>query len=331
MTSIIYASLISLGSILFNEPIVKPESIPSYFVEVDEVKDSIVYTKSGEFLLSQDEELSREYWDLNNSSLVDTLKHQLSLLPKEKRNIIIYIHGLWGNTWQPFSECNRALQKNIWSQEDSPYGLQVSLMWNGKLNYDDNVSRALRSGALMRDLVQEIHQLAEEEDGHVSYLIHSMGHRVFQGLWSDQFDKGEYSAKHIIMAGADLHTDTFEEGKPMDNIEHFAESVTVQVHNNDRTLGVSQAINKRGRLGRSGIKDLDLVPDIVRQVDVSVIDDLEFFGAKFSNHRYYYASPTVREDMINILWHKDIVGVQPARTKLDHEKRFKLEPGIKSE
>jgi hypothetical protein len=39
----------------------------------------------------------------------------------------------------------------------------------------------------------------------------------------------------------------------------------------------------------------------VKIIDVSLVTDSEQLGGKLFNHRYFYLSPTIREDIHNIL------------------------------
>jgi len=96
--------------------------------------------------------------------------------------------------------------------------------------------------------------------------------------------------------------------------------MTIYVHNNDRSLKLSKLVNKNKRLGLNGL-DPYRMPENFRIIDVSTITDHRNFMTSMSNHRYFYMSPTVTEDIKRMVWGKDFV---TAKQKLDHPRRLKL-------
>ena len=83
-------------------------------------------------------------------------------------------------------------------------------------------------------------------------------------------------------------------------------------------------INKVDRLGLGGIKNLDQVTESITQVDVSVITDNEDPPSKFSNHRYFYMSPTIRKDMALFFLGEGRKKI-PRRKRLGHDRKYMLE------
>lgn len=315
--------LFSLMISLMASPASAENVIPNYYIEVDG-KGEEKPLKYGELVYTPDYNVEKEEWSIDQNQMLESISQALQSQPDGKKDVMIYIHGLWGNTWIPFADSHKKMMEDIWNDPDSPFGMVISLVWDGGANYDSNVATALRSGEYLSVITQDIHKLVSDNGGRVSYMLHSMGHRVFQGIWSDEFETTEHRATDVVMMGSDLHTDTFEENNPMHHLHKFTDEIVVYVHNNDRTLGFSKAFNGRSRLGLGGVDDMDKTPDILTQVDVSTLTDVQGFGARFSNHRYYYASPTVRQDIRHVLWGDEVDKTK--RSPLGHDRYLQLLP-----
>lgn len=277
-----------------------------------------------------DDKVSKNGWDAvsRKTDFLDSLSYKMNLLPASKQNVLIYIHGMWGHNWSYLGANHKIMHDQMWMGDSNPYGMVITIIWHCGPIYHDNVDIAIQSGNVLAPLIKNIHEIANttNAESKTSYVLHSMGNRVFQGLWSSSLaDNIEYRADNIIMAGADLETNVFEDDQPFGHIENLAKEVLVYVHNNDRTLSVSKLLNKKDRLGLHGIEDITAVSDHITQVDVSVITDNEDIPASISNHRYFYMSPTVRKDLVMTLNGADESDI-PRRKKLKHKRSLMLEP-----
>ena len=299
------------------------------FVEVDVSKTGDEIVKYGRIVYNEKNSPRRKYFkkDTNKAMFLDTLSSDLNEFPLEKRNTLFYIHGMWASGWSFLKGNHRKMQTEMWSNKANPNGMVVTVIWHCKLNYFENKEMALKSGKILAPLIRQIHDVCAlaSDNSKTNYLIHSMGHRVFEAIWQDQFTENmKYHADNIVMAGADLETNAFEDGEVLRNIDYFSKDIVLYVHNNDRVLGVSKVINGKNRLGLDGIQNLDKVSNSILQVDVSVIIDNEDAPSRLSNHIYFYTSPTVRKDIA--LFYKDLAKEKfPRRKKLNHPKRAILE------
>lgn len=324
------AALLLFFSLIFSSTIIKAQDASrNLFVEIDVNATDEEKVKFGRIAYEEDNTPSRFYFegDDRRQMFLDSLSYDLSILPNDKKNTLLYIHGMWAYNWSFLKGNHETMQSKMWDNNANPNGMVVTVIWHCKVKYLENSEMAMKSGKILSPLVKQIHDItAQASDfSKTNYLIHSMGHRVFQSIWEGNLTEDmSYHAEHIIMAGSDLETNAFEEGEILGNIDYLSQDILLYVHNNDRTLGISKMINGEDRLGLQGIKNFDKVSDAIMQVDVSVINDNEDASSKFSNHRYFYTSPTVRKDIA--LFYQGISKDKiPRRKELDHPHRVMLE------
>lgn len=298
------------------------------FIEIDVADQGDDLVRYGRIVYNEDLSPKRHYFEGANKRdmFMDTLAKDLSELPVEKRNTLFYIHGMWAYKWSFLKGNHKKMQKDMWANTANPNGMVVTVIWHCKVNYFENRKMALQSGKILSPLIRQIHDVTESAstESSTNYLIHSMGHRVFQNIWEGHLKKDmSYRAERIVMAGADIEPNSFEQGEILANIGYLSDNILIYVHNNDRTLGMSKILNKEDRLGMHGILDLDKVSNSILLVDVSVVNDNEDPPSKFSNHRYFYMSPTVRKDMA--LFYQGVDrDKMPRRKVLNHDKRWML-------
>lgn len=299
------------------------------FIEIDVTDQNRDIVRYGRIVYEEDFTPNREYFEGRQAKdmFLDTLANSLSLMPVEKRNTLLYIHGMWAYKWSFLKGNHKKMQTDMWAHNSNPNGMVITVIWHCKVNYFENKEMALKSGKILSPLIRRIHDVTTmaSSTSETNYIIHSMGHRVFEAIWENHLEEGmQYKAGHIVMAGSDLESNAFEDGEVLGNIEYFSDEILLYVHNNDRTLGMSKMLNKKDRLGLEGIADLDKVSSNILQVDVSVINDNEDAASKFSNHRYYYMSPTIRKD-IALFYQGVSKEKMPRRKNLNHSNRYMLE------
>lgn len=304
--------------------------VANLFIEVDVDKNEEEMIRYGHITYNEDFRARKIYWadDIDEDHFVDSVRTQLALLDPAKRNILLYIHGMKGDSWGFLGDSHEVMQREMWSHDQHQYGLFMTIIWKCGTTYHGNVDDALHTGKKIAPLVHRIHNESESisDKTKISYLVFSMGNRVFQGIWADELEHNERCSIHqLIMTGADLETNIFEPGQTYEYIDRLAERVLVYRHNNDRTLGFSKAFNGQGRLGLQGIADLNKVSPKIIQVDVSLIDDNEDLSSSFTNHRYFYMSPTVRRDLFLTLNGEYTPDLLPRRKRLGHDRRYLLE------
>lgn len=299
------------------------------FVEIDVSATGDEIVKYGRISYDEKNVPKRKYFrkDVRKEMFLDSLAYDLESLPLEKRNTLFYIHGMWAYQWSFLKGNHKKMQREMWANNANPNGMVVTVIWHCKVKYSENEEMALKSGKILSPLIRQIHDVtaSASTNSKTNYMIHSMGHRVFQAIWEGYLlEDMQHHAEHILMAGSDLETNAFEKGEILENIEYLSNDIMLYVHNNDRTLGVSKVVNGQDRLGLDGIQDLDKVSDAIWQVDVSVINDNEDAASKFSNHRYFYMSPTVRKDVA--LFYQGVAKDKiPRRKELNGPRRWMLE------
>ena len=309
--------------------IVAQSTSQNLFIEIDVSAPGDEIVRYGRISYYEDNTPKRYYYkgDDIKSMFLDSLAQDLESMPVAKRNTLFYIHGMWAYQWSFLKGIHKKMQTDMWDNSINPNGMVVTIIWHCKVNYSENKEMALKSGKILSPLIRDIHDVtaAASLESVTNYMVHSMGHRVFQAIWEGHLSENmPYHAEHILMAGADLETNSFEEGEVLNKIGYLSDDIMVYVHNNDRTLGMSKMLNNSDRLGLQGIQDIDKVSSLILQVDVSVINDNEDSPAKFSNHRYFYMSPTVRKDIA--LFYQGIEKDKiPRRKELNHPRRLMLE------
>lgn len=324
--------IILLFSVLVSSNVEAQIPSKNLFVEIDVSKSGDEMIRYGRIIYDDNYKTKRSFFEGEEvrQMFLDSLSQDLALLPPAKRNTLFYIHGMWAYQWSFLKGNHKKMQSDMWANNINPNGMVVTIIWHCKVKYDENKMMALNSGKILSPLVRQIHDITSETSPNstTNYMIHSMGHRVFQNIWNDHFSKDmNYSAGHILMAGADLETNTFEKGEALEGIGYLSNNILVYRHNNDRTLGVSKMLNNEDRLGFDGIRDINKISKSITQVDVSVITDNEDPPSKFSNHRYFYMSPTVRKDIALFFMDANKESI-PRRKELGHERNLMLEMPI---
>lgn len=235
----------------------------------------------------------------------------------------VMIHGIWGDFIFAWKEMVRNLSRDVYSERDGKKRVLVSIIWDSSINYLTGVKIARQKGEFLGPMLAELVGCQSEETK-ITFLCHSMGNRIFQHMimGSGLMGAGDQKIDHYISAGADVESNIFEKDQPLADLHKVVGMTTIYMHNNDRSLKMSKLINKNKRLGLNGL-DLTKVADNFRIIDVSVITDHVNFSSSMSNHRYFYMSPTVIQDIRRMVWGGDFTR---NKRKLDHARRWKLLP-----
>ena len=156
----------------------------------------------------------------------------------------------------------------------------------------------------------------------LTFLCHSMGNRIFQHMLmgSNLSTTRRKRINHYISVGADLESNIFEKGEPLEWLHTVVDDITIYIHDNDRSLTMSKLVNKSLRVGLNGV-DLQQLPENFKIVDVSNITDHINFVSSISNHRYFYMSPAVMKDLGRMVRNEDI---NIDKRILDHPRKYQL-------
>ncbi len=291
-----------------------------YYIEVESEDSTDYQAIYGDFSINSDDRVEKqEALDIDEDEFFSTLEKNLKSLPRKKRNILIFIHGMWAHRDFFQEEQLSRMRQDVLKNGDSPYGMVVSLIWHSGMNYHYNVTHSRSVGKYYS---HHISRLLDIEADNFSVMAHSMGNRVFQGVL-DEISEEECTDPlfdKMLFIAADLEEDIFAADKPLSDIDRYVRQPIVYVHNNDRSLGLSRALNENDRLGlNANAETLEDNPSITI-IDVSTVNDNDGFGPSLSNHRYFYTSPSVRNDL-----YYSLHGLEnPLRIPLKSDRRFKL-------
>lgn len=206
----------------------------------------------------------------------------------------LYIHGMWADNSLAWKDTYKQLHRDVYKKRKNNQ-VVVSIIWDAAVIYAKSVEKARHKGAyLSKDITTLLHA---QKEHHISVLAHSMGNRVWQYIVKDNLPAEDKIVDSYLVLGADLEADIFESGKPLEHLPSLCKEITVYMHNTDRTLMISSYLNDCDRLGLSGIQDSLLQHEAYRLIDVSTIEDGKGLSS-IANHRYFYTSESVREDML---------------------------------
>ena len=236
----------------------------------------------------------------------------------------IFIHGIWADTRFAWEEMVQNVSRDIYGSEDNKQNVLLSIIWSSALEYKKGVEIARRKGDYLSQFLKNL-LYSNNNNYKINFLCHSMGNRVFQHMIneSDLIDTGKKIIDQFVSVGADIESNTFEDGEPLHGLEHLVNDITIYMHNNDRTLGMSRLLNSSDRLGLNGVPDITALADNFRTIDVSIITDHDDLSSKIGNHRYFYMSPSVRKDIKRVLFEKDFI---TSKKPMKHSRRLKLLP-----
>ena len=100
----------------------------------------------------------------------------------------------------------------------------------------------------------------------------------------------------IVMIGSDAACDSFEEGKGFDHITAMTDYVSVLVNRKDGPLTLSQYMNMKNRMGKSGPTNLNRLPENIKVWDVTGLiawQDLPAMG-----HDYLLRNSEIRDQLL---------------------------------
>ena len=246
-----------------------------------------------------------------DSFLVWLIK-DIGVMPIEKRNILWYVHGMWGGQRNNFRRAYKLMNHHLLSNNESNIGQMVSLKWPGNdFDYKQNKKRLYNLAPILEQqfipLVQRMHvasyfSLGQSMD--IDLLAHSLGNELVKEilLSSTYVMRDEPGLfRELLWTASDLSSDIFEDKNVMDRISRSAERHHFYFSERDLTLEVSHKLNKQDRLGRSGPTEASYSADNFYYIDVTLIKDEVNFPDLISGHSYYRASPIVTDDIIAVL------------------------------
>ena len=251
----------------------------------------------GKKLIKKDTILNKDEWVKTYELAIDQLSH-------EKNGLIIYIHGYQGDNKYFMQQSGYIIQSEIFDNPTHKYGMALSLQWKSVLPYDTAVKNAYEKGKNFVNLLDSIYIVLKSKhpDAPVTFITHSMGNSVWQGIFENWVVKRpDVYINNSIMFAADLESNIFSNG--FSGIEKSVGKVYIYHNLSDRTLQMANALKSHQRLGIVG-PDLPIPPSLDSVLVVrnaTEIKDDESFAGNLTFHRYYYGSPTIRKEIVDIL------------------------------
>ena len=305
---------------------VSQQDLKHYYIKVDGNKPSNFKVEIG-IIQYNEKYFPKKVPEEDIGSLDQLIKSIYKDLSKPKTSEIlnIFIHGIWADSKFAWEEMIKNISKDTYDVQDDLQKVMLSIIWDSSIDYKKGVQIARLKGDYLSKFIKDLLE-SNEEKYRINFLCHSMGNRVFQHIIneSDLIDADTLLIDQFVSVGADIESNAFEEGEPLHGLEQLVNHITIYVHNNDRTLGMSRLLNSSDRLGLNGVPDITALPENFRTIDVSTITDHDDFSSKIGNHRYFYTSPSVRKDLQRVLWYKDFT---TSKKEMKHPRRLKLLPG----
>jgi len=275
---------------------------PHLFVYDIGPKPSARQYEYGNFTMNTDK-ITKTNIVIDQELWINAVSENIERLKPNKSGIIIYIHGFQGDNKYFVQSSGYTLQKDVFDNDAHPYGMTISLQWKSGLTYNDAVQTALQKGANMAAIVDTIYQIQQKKypRAPISVICHSMGNRVWQGLYSEWINLNKaLKIDRVLYFAADLECDIFDTAFP--ELQNHVGHSYVFYSRVDRTLQMANALKVYRRLGiYSTAPQTDLLSKHITLIDATDIKDEETFAGKLSLHRYYYGSPTMRKEIVRLL------------------------------
>lgn len=244
--------------------------------------------------------LKRNIWAIPNP-LFQALEGEIAQLRPEKSGLIVYIHGYQADNIFFMQKSGYTIQDKVFDCSSLPYGLALSLQWSSVIPYHKAVDAAYEKGSQFASFMVKISDLLHvyHPQAPISFICHSMGNRVFQGLYETWLsEQSDMKINQIFFMAADLESDIFERG--LQDLGVHSQLLHVYFNQQDFTLKIANAMMKHPRLGIYGVREF-ASPKNCLQYDVTGLEDDRSFIGNLMHHRYFYGSKTVRDGMIEHL------------------------------
>ncbi len=235
---------------------------------------------------------------------MEEIKRSIDHLSSGKNGLIVYIHGYQGDNKYFVQQSGYKIQSDIFDKSEHDYGMALSLQWKSVIPYDTAVKNAYEKGKNYVKLLDSIYIALKSKhpDAPISIIAHSMGSRVWQGIFENWVIlRPDLYIDNSIIFAADLESNIL--GTGFSGIEKSVGKIYIYYNLLDRTLQMANALKSHKRLGIYG-PDLPLPPaleSVVELRNATEVDDDESFAGKLTYHRYYYGSPSIRKEIIEIL------------------------------
>ena len=260
----------------------------------------------------------------------------ISSLPNDKKELLFYIHGMWGGRKSNFRRAYNMMEEQYINNPGSDIARIVSLKWPGNdFDYKKNKSRVYALAPFIEEeivpLVRKLQlmgYIALEGKIHTDMIVHSLGNELLKEIILEMPDEQlEHPLwDNVIWAASDLDFDIFEDTKVVERFEDVAFKNVFYFSDRDLTLEVSRKLNDKDRLGRGGPLFADGLPSNFSFVDVSLVKDESNFPDLISGHSYYRSSTLVTQDIIGVLMGDYSNANQSRLSKVNNPNYFVITP-----
>ncbi len=261
-------------------------SVAHYYIKIKSTSSDETPFQFEYGVLDVDSEYKIKLVPHDYSNLEDFTSQILSNSTKHKTpfDFNLFIHGIWSDFMPSWKRTIRALTQEVFSKQEYPQ-IVLSIIWESKISYSRSIPVAYNMG---KKISPEIINLLDKiSANHKNVIAHSMGNRVFQGIVEAYLPSDHIIIDHYHAMAADLENNIFDMGQPLYDLPTLIANTIIYRHNTDRSLAMSEIINKNQRLGLSGPTKATLQRNGFFVIDVSKL--LSKWGlADLSNHRYFH-------------------------------------------
>lgn len=197
------------------------------------------------------------------------------------QRIWVYFHCMWGNN-SVFQRMTLGYIDELIDQGGN--NTLLSVIWPAnELGYKRNWKKVIEKGHRLGNFFR---CMAQGQKGPVNVISHSMGNRIFQGVWQAAGDT--LKLENLVLAAPDLDADIF--GHDFRNMENRVKKIIVVQHHSDRLLLASSLIWKKERLGRT--HHISPVPANLVLIDATAYSSSR--AVDLSNHMHFIFADSVR-------------------------------------
>lgn len=266
--------LISLLLLLWAKP--SPAAVDFYYLKLSR------NGKSFELGKTFDAQAKKQTFYTGES--MESMRQKLVQTGLTSQRVWVYFHCMWGQN-RLFHRVTLAHIREIVNNEKP--SIVLSVLWPANQpGYRQNWKKANRKGQRLAGFFTCLNTQNPEP---LNIISHSMGNRVFQGLWVKT--GGKLSLNKVILAAPDLDGDIFSHD--FATLPAGSQRIVIVKHDNDRLLTASRVLLGRRRLGRN--TRINPLPSNLVVVDATPHASLRRID--MSNHMHFIFSDSVRHQL----------------------------------
>lgn len=232
-------------------------------------------------------------------------------------DVLLYVHGF--NCDLDKAVRNLGLIEDKYVREGSPIKHLVLFTWparNKKIRYRSDRRDTDESGEALARTILKLQKFLDSysaqtgntpSKGKIHLMAHSMGGEVLRYTMSSlranlyNITLSDTIFDEAVLSAADVDHNLFERDKELAFLCSISKRVHTYNHKKDFALAISQTVlNSLPRMGRKGVESLDNLPTNLVMVDATDVKEETNAIDDNINHWYYYTSPEVVRDIIEV-------------------------------